>query len=146
MPTGPSPVPSSTTTVATTTVVVRETKLCQFVKEVFIYLEGERLLDRLGPYIFTKRAKHLRAITNGADFNLSGMLYDTSCLRIDTDYRRLFLIPFVIVGKTYYLSREWYGKGSYALLFDEFEKMIEYVYSERFDIQKEGNDYILVEF
>jgi hypothetical protein len=144
LPAAPPPYPSSSTVLPTWIIVVQERYLCQFVKEVFVYLEGNGLLGNLDPYISTRQAAHLRTITNGSDFNLTGILYVTSMLPVDTDYSRMFDgFPFVINGVTYYLSREWYGKGKHSLLFGEFVKMINSVYPGQFDIKKEDGDYIM---
>lgn len=144
LPAAPPPYHSSSTVLPKRIIVVRERYLCQFVKEVFVYLEGNGLLGNLDPYISTRQAAHLRTITNGIDFNLTGILYVTSMLPVDTDYSRMFdRFPFVINGVTYYLSREWYGNGNHSLSFDEFVKMIKSVYPGQFDIEKVGGDYIM---
>ena len=145
LPPTPPPYPSSSTVLPKSTIVVQERYLCQFVKEVFVYLEGNGLLGNLDPYISTRQAAHLRTITNGSDFNLTGILYVTSMLPVDTDYSRMFDgFPFVINGVTYYLSREWYGNGNHSLSFDEFVGMINCVYLNKFYIEKEvDGDYIM---
>ena len=120
-------------------------KYCEFALEVFQYIEKHGLLDRLGPYIAIKSNPNLKSLSDKVGrFNLQGIFCeDLSSVSRKSDWDHHH--TFVIDGCRYYISKEWYEKGSNKRSIDELKTMIEYVYSGQFNIKKTAAGYILEE-
>lgn len=131
VPVAPSPLPSTVAPTGKSGAVKNKT-LCQFVLEVFKYLDSSGLLGCLKPYINTKRSIDLISLSSPGRFNLTGILWDYSIPTTPPrKTERWYMSPgFNICGRMCRLSSEW-GEGH---KFDEFVEMIRCVYG--YDIKK----------
>ncbi len=123
------------TTVVSARKEVGKSILCEFIKEVFIYLEDKREIDYLASYIDPKTAIGpkitLSSDIKGGMFKLPNIFYLIDCLATDPDFKpdRWFTDhEFVIKKKKYYLSSEWNGPETGSLRYSQFNYMIESVY------------------
>lgn len=141
-PIAPPPLPYPSTVKPSSSDVVRDPILCDFIKKVFIYLEDKRIIDILANYIDPKTTSGPK-ITLFCDsekrkFKLSGILYVVRDREYDSEFdsERWFTDRvFSIKGVQYYLSNQWNGPEKGSLRFSQFVKMIKSVYPGLFEIK-----------
>ena len=52
---------------------------------------------------------------------------------------RWFDTPFILKGKTVYLSTQWYGNGQYSLMYDDFKNLITSSFGSRYYFDRNAN-------
>lgn len=111
--------------------------LKHFVHDVFLYLYRKGLLGRLKPYLISL-SPACRLALIGPGFKLLGIFWTS----FPSDPSRAFDTPFVINGKTYYLSNQWRNGGkTNDLQFSEFVNMINQVFPE-YEVDVVGGEYV----
>lgn len=99
----------------------------------------------------TIEAGGLIKITDGCNFNLSGMFRCTTeegLVTYNTPARRWFTDPYTIKGKTVFLSTQWCAETkangeSYDLMISDLEKFIPICFGEQYICKRNGKNFEL---
>jgi len=124
--------------------ILSETTMTQFVFNCVSYFsEKKDLWCRVDNYV--SDANNINEgdsikISKEGDFSLVGMFKCTSednLINFNTPRRRWFSEPFTVIGKTVFLSTEWYpgmrdNGGAYSLMLPEFAKFISICFGEEY--------------
>lgn len=137
--------PSLPTTVVSARKAVSEKKFNRFVLGVFKYLERMGLIGALCPYITSLSKKTaLKALAHTGYFQLRKVFLDYSFIPPKPEL--WWPDVFVIYGKKYRLSNNNWSEGSTHNHFDDFAKMIKFVYGDWFDIKNEDDGFVLIDY
>ena len=118
---------------------VRDNILKDFIYKAVYLLNKADGLNAIEPYV--KELTENIQITSENHFKLTGMFIATTLRDLAArnkygEKTRWFETPFSLCDKVVYLSTQWYGSGEYALMYDDFAKMIETCYGDRFRCTK----------
>lgn len=118
---------------------IRDNILKDFIYKAVYLLNKADGLSALEPYV-KDISENIQIICDNY-FKLTGMFIATTLRDLAArnkygEKRRWFETPFCLCDKTVYLSTQWYGSGCYALMYDDFSKMIDKCYGGRFRCNK----------
>lgn len=118
---------------------VRDNILKDFIYKAVYLLNKADGLKAIEPYV--KELTENIQITSENHFKLTGMFIATTLRDLAARNKygekpRWFETPFSLCDKVVYLSTQWYGSGEYALMYDDFAKMVEACYGDRFRCAK----------
>ena len=146
-PIAPPPLPTPATVPPKGKIVVKQKAFSKFAFEVFGYLEKNGLINQLGVYICSlTQISHVKSICKDSFFKLRGVLYDKKDhTTIPSGYYKK---PITILADEYYFSNSrWSEKTSNVHNhLDDLAQMIKYVYPGRFDIRKDVDIFVLIEY
>lgn len=121
---------------------VRDKILKDFIFKVVLLINKSEGFSSFEKYVF-ENSQNIQLKKDGA-FRLTGMFISTSYADIMKRNRlglkpRWFDSPFVLKGKTVYLSTQWYGNGQYSLMFDDFKNLITTCFGSRYYFDQNEN-------
>ncbi len=115
---------------------VRDDILKDFIYKVVYLLSKRDGLAAFEPYVEVKKSGNLQLKCEGK-YKLTGMFIATTLNDIMArnkfgDKVRWFETEFSLVGKSVYLTTQWFGSGDYALMYDDFITLINDAYPNSF--------------
>lgn len=131
----------------TESLAVRDKVLKDFIYKVVLLINKSEGLTAFEPFI-NETSKSIQLFKKGS-FRLTGMFISTSYSDMVKRNRlgikpRWFDTPFILKGKTVYLSNQWYGKGNYTLMYEDFKTLIETCFGDKyFFAQNEAGEFEL---
>lgn len=131
----------------TESLAVRDKVLKDFIYKVVLLINKSEGLTAFEPFV-NETSKSIQLFKKGS-FRLTGMFISTSYSDMVKRNRlgikpRWFDTPFILKGKTVYLSNQWYGKGEYTLMYDDFKTLIETCFGDKyFFVQNEVGEFEL---
>lgn len=119
----------------TESLAVRDKVLKDFIYKVVLLINKSEGLTAFEPFV-NETSKSIQLFKKGS-FRLTGMFISTSYSDMVKRNRlgikpRWFDTPFILKGKTVYLSNQWYGKGEYTLMYDDFKTLIETCFGNKY--------------
>ncbi len=127
--------PTEDNHIVTERLAVRDNILKDFIYKAVYLLNKHDGLKAIEPYI-NEISENIQIVYDN-HFKLTGMFIATTLRDLAArnkygEKQRWFETPYTLCDKTVYLSTQWYGSGEYSLMFNDFSKMVEKCYGERF--------------
>lgn len=141
--------PSEDNHIVSERLAVRDEILKDFIFKAVYLLNKADGLKALEPFVNELTENIQIACEN--KFKLTGMFIATTLRDLAArnkygEKQRWFETPFNLKERTVYLSTQWYGAGKYALMYNDFAKLIEICYGERFRCDKnDAGEFLLWE-
>ena len=126
---------------------VRDTVLKNFIYKVVLLIDKRETLKAFEPYVKSK-SQNIQLFKPNC-FRLTGMFISATLGEIARRNRmgikpRWFDTPFNLGEKTVYLSTEWYGKGDYSLMYEDFKNLVVTCFGDNYRFAKnEDNEFEL---
>ena len=123
---------------------IRDKVLKDFIYKVVLLVNEEDKLAAFLPYLREARSRNVQLFKEGS-FRLTGMFISTNLGDIHKRNKhgfkpRWFETPFVIDGREMYLSTQWYGNGSFALMYSDFQNLILTCYGTNYRFSYDENE------
>ena len=131
--------------------LISEKKHCTFALKCLTYFRDTKLWSNINSFVDDFSDKGVSIKVSGKTFKLTGIFkYDTEdkINDLNTPFRRWYLDPFIVNGKTVYLSTEWYpgniGSGKkYPLEISELGKFVTECFGQEYQIVRNGDSWEL---
>lgn len=125
------------------TLILKNSVLKNFILDTLIYFQKYEALENLAPYASASSPIKISSSNHG--FALTGMFLDSTLEDVQSRNKghiRWFEEPlFSINGKDVFLSTQWNSKGNYQLTLQDFQKLIEVCFEDKYRISVDSEGF-----